>query len=198
MNLTHTHATVSAYLSELEREASRLERPRRSELLEEIREHIDDALVAAGASDEAAVRNVLERLGSPAEIVAAATPARRRSGWLEIGGLVFLAIPFVGWIVGTVLVVASRAWSGREKAMGFALGLGLPMIMLVGFTAVGADSGGDVQVGAEPTTDVGSGGGLGPLELFSLGTLFLSGPLAAVYLASRLRRRPAADEPASA
>jgi uncharacterized membrane protein len=53
--------------------AATLPPPRRSELVAEIREHIDAALQDAGTRDEVAVRNVLERLGSPEEIAAEAS-----------------------------------------------------------------------------------------------------------------------------
>ena len=44
---------------------------RRTELVAEVSEHIETAIEASGATGEAAVRNILERLGSPEEIVAA-------------------------------------------------------------------------------------------------------------------------------
>jgi hypothetical protein len=54
-----------------------LPRSRRQELLGEIHEHIDSALAESPAHDEAEVRNVLDRLGDPADI---AEEARRRFG----------------------------------------------------------------------------------------------------------------------
>lgn len=153
-------------------------------------EHIDDALIEAGAADEVAVRNVLERLGPPEEIAAAAAPAQRHSGRLELAAMIALAIPFVGWLVGIVLVGASRAWTGREKAVGIAVVL-LPAILLfLGVVAAQGASGSDESLppGTLSEEQTSSGGGLGPVELVViLGTL-LAGPLAAVYLGSRLRR----------
>jgi hypothetical protein len=53
---------------------------------------------------------VLERLGPPEETVVAAEPApdepARRGGRLEVGALVALVVPLVGWPVGVVLVLA--------------------------------------------------------------------------------------------
>jgi uncharacterized protein DUF4190/HAAS domain-containing protein len=63
---------VEDYLHHLEAVASGLPAYRREELLTEIREHLAEAMRQVPAGDEAAVRAVLERLGSPEEIVAAA------------------------------------------------------------------------------------------------------------------------------
>ncbi len=115
---THANPIVADYLRQLERASASLPRARRSELLAEIREHIDDALLEAGSADEVAVRNVLERLGSPDEIVAAAGPASgptRRAGVLEIVALVALAVPVVGTFVGIPLLIVSAAWSRQRQ-----------------------------------------------------------------------------------
>lgn len=199
---THQNRLVADYLRRLDRAADSLPRPRRTELVDEIREHIDDALLEARATDETAVRNVLERLGPPDEIVAAAGPARRESGKLELAAMIALAIPFLGWLVGIVLVAASRVWRGREKVVAIGLVL-VPTVMLaLGLTAEGSGSSGSVPIEVSPPATVpteslppgalaeesGDDGGLGPIELVVvLGTL-LAGPLAAVYLGSRLRR----------
>lgn len=60
----------------LEAAAARLPRARRAELVAEIREHISAAIREAAAAGDADVRNVLERLGQPEEIVDAAEPSR--------------------------------------------------------------------------------------------------------------------------
>jgi hypothetical protein len=74
---------------------------------------VDDALAEAG-DDEAAVRNALERLGSPEEIAAAAGPepaARPRRGPLEtIAPIVLLAC--AGVIGGDDSVGTMRSSSG--------------------------------------------------------------------------------------
>ncbi|WP_407675351.1 HAAS signaling domain-containing protein, partial [Peterkaempfera griseoplana] len=69
---------VSEYLRRLDNACSLLPPPRCQELPQEIREHIDAALDEAEVLDADTVRAVLERLGQPADIVAAelqATPA---------------------------------------------------------------------------------------------------------------------------
>lgn len=69
---------VEAYLARLDAAAAVLPPDRRTELVEEIRQHIadalGDALGDADARSESAVRNVLDRLGPPAEIIAAEAP----------------------------------------------------------------------------------------------------------------------------
>jgi uncharacterized membrane protein len=66
-----TDPLVRDYLSRLAAAAWPLPAERRSDLVGEVREHIESALIAAGGHDEVTVRNVLERLGAPEEIVAA-------------------------------------------------------------------------------------------------------------------------------
>jgi hypothetical protein len=188
MTTVHQNELVADYLRRLERAAAPLTRSRRAELVAEIREHIDDALLEAGAADEVAVRNVLERLGPPEEIAAAAGPAAvaptGHAGKLEIAALVALAVPFVGWLVGIPLVLLSQAWASRDKAIAGFL-VFLPLLLGVPLVLWGADGSGDVPVG---TPEEPAGGGLGPLEVGILITGFLGGLVASVYLALRLRR----------
>jgi uncharacterized membrane protein len=67
-----TDALVEDYLRRLDAAASTLPPDRRAELVSEIREHLQEALRHTGATDEVSVRNLLERLGPPEEIVAEA------------------------------------------------------------------------------------------------------------------------------
>jgi hypothetical protein len=154
----------------------------------EIREHIEAALRHEDAADEAAVRNVLERLGPPEEIVEAAEPPpaeSARTGWLELTARIALLVPFIGWLVGSVLVVVSRAWSRRDRLIG---GLLLPIVLLgIGFTATGA-SGGEDSVPQDDVRPVGvrevDSRGPGGAEL----VLFVAGVPSALYLGWQLRR----------
>jgi hypothetical protein len=200
---TDTDRLVDDYLRRLESAAAHLQRSRRAELVAEIREHIEAALRQEDAANEVAVRNVLERLGPPEEIVAAAEPPPseapvRAGGKLEIGALIALVVPFIGWVVGVVLVVASRAWSGREKALGMALLL-LPLLLpLLGVVAEGESRSIEPVGPGEPVVvDPGpahserrTDGGWGPVELAALSLLFLAGLPSALYLGWRLRRHP--------
>lgn len=117
MTTLHTDPLVADYLRRLDAAAAVLPPQRRAELVAEIREHVDEALRSTGPVDEVAVRNVLERLGPPDEIVDAAgdrtglPPERGRVGVLEVVALLALLIPIVGWLVGSVLVLLSRTWT---------------------------------------------------------------------------------------
>jgi hypothetical protein len=90
----NTDPLVEDYLRHLEAVASALPAYRREELLTEIREHLAEALRPVPPGDEAAVRSVLDRLGSPEEIVAAAADP-------------LPAVPFVPVPVTNGLAVAS-------------------------------------------------------------------------------------------
>jgi hypothetical protein len=195
MDTVETDHLVDDYLRRLEHAATHMQRARRAELVAEIRGHIETALHQEQAVGEAAVRNVLERLGPPEEIVEAAepppTPNGRRAGVLEIIALVAMIVPVIGWLVGTILVFASQAWSRRDKLIG-ALLLLLPIIVMgLGFVAAGGPNGSEVStpVGDTPSLDEGVEGppNLGPAEL----VLYLLGVPSALFLAWRLHRRQA-------
>lgn len=200
MHAMETDRLIDDYLRRLEHAAAHMQRPRRAELVAEIRGHIETALrqeQAAGeqAVGEAAVRNVLDRLGPPEDIVGAAEPPATRDqhpGALEIIALITLIVPFIGWLIGTVLVFASRAWSQRDKLIG-ALLMFLPIVLLsLQFVAAGPSGSdesvppGDSRPVGEKTEDPISPG---PLEL----VLFVAGLPSALYLGWRLRRDPATN-----
>jgi len=79
MNETdRTDRLVDDYLRRLEKAAYALPPGRRAELVLEIRDHIVEARASAdGATDEAWTRTLLDRLGTPEEIVAAATDGQQ-------------------------------------------------------------------------------------------------------------------------
>ena len=193
MDVMETDRLIDDYLRRLEQAAAHLQRARRVELVGEIRGHIEAALREEQTAGEAAVRNVLDRLGSPEEIVEAAEPtappAQPRAGRLEIAALVALVVPLIGWLVGVVLVAASRFWSGRDKLVG-ALLLFLPVVLLgVGLALAGASGGedsvppGDTSPVGEKVEDPAAPGGV---EL----VLFVAGVPSALFLAWQLRRGP--------
>jgi uncharacterized membrane protein len=130
-------AAIRDYLAALDVAAARLDLERRAELVAEIRDHIDLALSEAGGRDEATVREVLGRLGSPGEIVAAeigtsvvvddGRPASERSGephrrqlsvethaliWLTVGAVV---LPFIGPAIGLWVAAGSTRWTLTQK-----------------------------------------------------------------------------------
>jgi hypothetical protein len=194
MDTMETDRLVDDYLRRLEHAAAHMQRARRTELVAEIRGHIETALREEEAAGEAAVRNVLDRLGPPEEIVEAAEPPPddRRAGKLEIVALIALIVPFIGWLVGTVLVFASRVWSRRDKVIGAILLL-LPVAILgLSFTAAGP-SGSDESTPPGEIRPVGekeeSMASPGVLEL----VLFVAGVPSALYLSWKLRRDSGTD-----
>ncbi|HEY7847787.1 MAG TPA: hypothetical protein VIC83_06310 [Candidatus Limnocylindria bacterium] len=157
-------ALVSEYMGRLEAAAQPLPAERRGELISEVQDHIESALVEAGARDEVTARNVLERLGEPEEIVAAETgdgnrsattppppTPERASGWgsVELGAILFLSVgavflPVVGPLIGLVLVWMSRAWTTRQKWVATIIAVVLlvvPVALLLGVSAGAGSSG---------------------------------------------------------
>jgi hypothetical protein len=176
MTTLQTDPLVEDYLRRLDAAAAHLPADRRAELADEIREHIREA----GAEDEPAIRDVLDRLGSPEEIAAAEGPPPKR-GPLETGALVVLSIgfvlPIVGYLFGAGLVLSSKAWSARDKLIGLLIPPGVFVI------------GGVVALTASASVAEGESfdSGLGPLEIAVLFAVVFSGLLGAAFLAWRLR-----------
>jgi PadR family transcriptional regulator PadR len=149
-------ALVHNYLDRLEAAAWRLALDRRTELVGEVREHIETALEEAGHRDGLTVRNILEGLGPPEEIIAAegepdavppawaATPptgpnvARAPWGAAAIVALLLLTVgavllPFVGPPLGLVFMWLSALWTRRQKLLASAIVLTLlvlPVLVL--------------------------------------------------------------------
>lgn len=144
---TDLHPLAQGYLDRLRVAARTLPDDEADDLVADIADHLREAV--ADQADEAAVRTVLDRLGTPQELVAAAggpatSPAapRRpepRFGAVEVLALVglvgaellFLIVPLAAllWLGGVVLLAVSRVWSGRQKAWGLAaLATGLPVV----------------------------------------------------------------------
>jgi HAAS len=184
---TKIDTLVDRYLTDLEAELAGLPANRRREILDEVGEHIVAARAALDAESEAAIRNVLERLGDPADIAAEArdrfgVPAEpaKPTPWLEVIALVLLVIPFLGWVLGVVLVWLSRLWTTRDKLIGTLGGLSWLVAGL-----------GTLSMSARGSTAVGSGP-LGPTETSLLEVVvfvvpFLLPIAAAIYLGFRLR-----------
>lgn len=107
----HTDPLVDDYLRRLDAAASALPAHRRDELVGEIRDHIQEALRQTPAGDKAAVRNVLERLGSPEEITAAAAdpppPGQLAAAFSQTNGLAIASLLLaVLWFAGIGAVLA--------------------------------------------------------------------------------------------
>lgn len=194
---------TAAYLADLECEAARLPWNLRTELVEDVRSHIEVALAemrerreggggvdaSSGGSDEATqVRAMLEALGEPREIVAAAladTPFAESAsaagppyplGGQEIFAIVLLLFGgflfVIGWIAGVLLLWNAPRWTVREKVVGTCVVPGGYLAFWLLLT--------------EP------GGGLPVWLGAALSVLFLVGPAAvAVLLFRNARKRPA-------
>ena len=148
---------IRDYLGRLDAASWTVPAPRRAELADEVREHIEAALAEAGSRDEVTVRNVLDRLGRPEEIAAAdADPAAgtpsppassqaRGTSWgaVEILAILFLTVgavllPIIGPLVGLVFTWVSHQWTTREKTIATLIGLVLLAIPFVGLALYAA------------------------------------------------------------
>ncbi|MFE5833601.1 hypothetical protein ACFQ67_20470 [Streptomyces sp. NPDC056488] len=151
------HPLVTDYLETVEREASFLPAGRREELLADLREHLD---VAVGDErDPETVRAALDRLGSPAAIVAAAraeepeAPAAPRPEGapksrtthtavvLGATGVAGYAHPLLGLavlIAGLVMLWTSDAWERGTKVLATVLVSLTPLALLLTFVLGGA------------------------------------------------------------
>jgi hypothetical protein len=162
----HTDPLVDDYLRRLDAAASALPAPRREELISEISDHLQEALRREPASDEAAVRNLLERLGPPEEIAAAAAdpapPGHLAAPYRETNGSAVASVLLaVLWLAGIgsvlALVFGYRARreiknsAGSQKGSGLAtagiilgwIGIAILLIAVAGGVALVASSAGD-------------------------------------------------------
>jgi hypothetical protein len=168
----HADPLVDDYLRRLAAAASALPAQRRDELMSEIRDHLQEALRDAPASDEAAVRNVLERLGPPEEIVSAATEPgssdQLAAPFRETNGAAIVSVLLgVFWFagIGSVLALvfgyqarrAIKNSAGRQKGASLAIAgivlgwIGIALMLggvLAGFAFLAVSSGGS---GGTPT-----------------------------------------------
>lgn len=179
---------VEDYLRRLEAAAGDLPRARRAELVQEIREHIEHGLDETGR-DEVSIRNVLERLGPPEEIVAAAEPPSTvaRAGRLEIAAVIALVVPFLGWILGLALVAVSHVWSSRQKTIGIALALVPILLPAVGLTLASADGTQEPVPVGDPVDPPSGSADTSSYEVFLFVAMILAGLPSAIYLGTRLR-----------
>ena len=156
-------ALVRDYLGRLDVAAASLPPGRRAELAGEVRQHIEMALAEAGRRDEVTVRNVLDRLGLPDEIVDAErqgegpppgwtmapvqASAAARSPWgaVEIVAVLLLTLgaiflPIIGPLLGLLFVWISVQWTNWQKTIAtviVVLILFLPIVLLLGVRAGG-------------------------------------------------------------
>lgn len=145
---------VRDYLSRLDARARRLPVDRRVELIAEVREHIELAAKEAGSRDEATIRTILDRLGSPETIVAAeeggehgdvsdsaappapSTESESRWGLLETIAVLLVTVgavllPILGPLVGIVLIIVSTRATWRTKFVVSTAGIALTGLLLL-------------------------------------------------------------------
>jgi uncharacterized membrane protein len=125
-------STKEDYLARLDAAAWQLPGERRIELVTEVREHIDAALLG-GPGDEAALRTVLDALGAPEEIARAAVeqepaaalphvpaqPGSQAASLRDVSTVLLLMfggfLIGIGWVVGVALLWTSPRWRTRDK-----------------------------------------------------------------------------------
>ncbi|HEY7004138.1 MAG TPA: hypothetical protein VH281_07635 [Gaiellaceae bacterium] len=217
---TSADELINDYLDRLEAELASFPPSRRRELVQEISAHIAEARASLELEDEVSVRNLLDRIGDPAEIAAeagaapapepaeapepVAVPAQvveRRSRTLDVAALVLLLIgglvlPAIGWLVGVVLLWISSAWTARQKVLGTLVvpgGLALPVALLVFATSSESVCYQQPIPGARDQTVCSSGGSSGQLVGTILVALLGAASIATVvYLGRRMGRNGAA------
>jgi hypothetical protein len=210
-----TETEIQRYLKRLSKAARGLPRARRRELVAEIEQHIRDALFETPVASEAEMLNLLDRIGEPEEIAAAAsgrsaTPSTAMETWaiilLLLGGFVAL----VGWLAGVALLWSSDIWTRREKLIGTLVipgGLATGLFAL-GFALAGG-VGGQVCSSSGPLYRMGKDGSrhlvraggstctggastLGTIAILLTLAILLIAPIAtSIYLGRRLERRKA-------
>lgn len=130
----NTDTIVDEYLHALLVAATKLPGAAAAELVSDVREHVREAIAAAEVADEAAVRTILDRLGTPESIVEACltpdshgfTPVPRPStpaasmGLTEMAAVLLMSIgsvmvPVFGPLAGIYFARASTKWSLRTK-----------------------------------------------------------------------------------
>jgi hypothetical protein len=179
-------SAVDDYVARVDKALRDLPRSRRAEIVSEIAEHARMSVAELQSPTESDVRNVLDRIGDPADIAA---EARERFGireglaatWREPTALVLLfvgwLIPGVGTLIALILLWTSRVWSGRQK---LAATLVMPgtLLLPVAFTiGLRSDSGGcPVPTADQNPAPCGpsGGGGVGPFEIVVLLLVFLA------------------------
>jgi hypothetical protein len=148
---TVEHPLAVAYLEAVAREAAALAPERRNELLADLMEHIAVAFAEQPARSEAEVKAVLDRLGDPRTIVATAregeTIGQPISKWRSLAPLILLPVAGllggvnlvlggIAMIAGFVLLWAAPHWSRRDKIIGTAASLPVPVALVgIAFTS---------------------------------------------------------------
>jgi hypothetical protein len=134
MTKTTFDRQIEDYLARLRAALEGVWAPRRDQIIADVEDHIAAAIEEMQDPTEADIAKLLERIGDPEEIAAAAIsdePGIAASakpgqpsglGTHEILAVFFLicgvVVPFVGWVVGLILLWTSRVWNRRDKLIG--------------------------------------------------------------------------------
>lgn len=207
--MTGNDRIVEDYLARLDAALATASPDRRSEILEEIAQHIAEARTELPADDEVALRNALDRIGEPEEIAAdasdapatppAAAPSRGRHETIAIVLLLVGGFAWgVGWLIGVVLLWLSNVWTIRDKLIGtFVLPGGLSIVVFLVFF-VGLSSGqscsgvfiSDGTTTQAPTCTHTGPGLLAQVLVWILVAVVIAAPIGtSIYLARRSRPR---------
>jgi hypothetical protein len=195
---THSlHPLASGYLRRLRRAGRGLPRGRLNELVVEVEGHLAEA-VGPEATDAEAL-TVLDRLGTPEEIIEAEQPQAGALGdrrgtreWAAIILLLFGGFIFgFGWLVGLILLWSSRAWTTIDKWIGTLIIPGGLATAFIGLLVGGSSSGSGRLCSGYANGPIhcsgGSGGGVNIIGT-AVAVILVLGPVAtAVYLARRAR-----------
>jgi hypothetical protein len=181
MTAPHADQLIAGYLARLDDAATGFPRETRTELIDNMREHIAEARSReSGPETDATILNILDRLGEPAVVVADARDRLGigpepvfRPGLLEFAAMFLL--PFV-WPFGVILLWSSRAWKTRDKIIASLIPPG--GYFGIAFIALTAHAAGFVIQGSGPFP------GSGHLYILLIPILVFFAP---VYLFARLR-----------
>ncbi len=215
MSSPRAEQLMDQYLQRLETELADVPADRREEIVSEIRSHIAEETAGGGLDTEADLYNLLERLGDPAEIAAAARPATAgaqptRARYGQAGAIEMLAMiltPFI-WPVGVILYWTSSRWRTRDKVIatlippGGYLGLlfTVPFILFAAYPLGGCGTVTDAE-GNTISQQCTGWEALPGWEQFVINSAFIGAALivlllpilVAIYMARQLGRRPASQ-----
>jgi hypothetical protein len=209
MSGTGLASITEEYLGRLDAAAWRLPGERRVELVAEVREHIDAAMLGH-PRDEAALRTVLDSLGAPEEIARAAVeqeglpaqapvPTDGASNVRDISTVLLLMfggiLAGIGWVVGLALLWTSTRWPTRDKWLatlvwpfGYAGVFVLSSIAVFAATSERVCTSTAVRAGGVAHETCTGGGGSMPAWVGLV--IFLAIVVAPVLVAVRLLRKP--------
>ncbi|MHB1415508.1 MAG: HAAS signaling domain-containing protein [Chloroflexota bacterium] len=210
MNEQERRGLIDDYLNRVNRELVDVPADARRELLEDLRNHIEEAWASASEQNRATLLNILERLGEPEAVAReererlglAPEPPERGPDALSIAAIVLMV---VFWPIGVILVWLSSRWRTVDKAIATALPVLGVVLMLSLTVAANTVYQGPVRTAEYTVVTNGQGQaqasqpnqsparvndvGVGIAEILAIYG-FIGAPwTAAIYLAARLRTR---------